>query len=102
MNVSWVVLGLKSITSSFATCISPLLSFRAKSVFIAGLVLRFQVLNQLEELLSDMKNDVSRLPAALARVPAVAQRLQMSERSILSRLAMSTQPAVPPPVGEFR
>ena len=44
------------------------------------------VLNQLEELLSDMKQDVSRLPATLARVPPVTQRLQMSERSILSRL----------------
>ena len=40
----------------------------------------FQVLNQLEELLSDMKSDVSRLPASLARIPPVAQRLQMSER----------------------
>ncbi|KAL3185737.1 hypothetical protein MRX96_028639 [Rhipicephalus microplus] len=45
------------------------------------------LLNQLEELLSDMKSDVSRLPATLARIPPVAQRLQMSERSILSRLA---------------
>ncbi|CAB4062385.1 CHD4 [Lepeophtheirus salmonis] len=45
-----------------------------------------KVLNQLEELLSDMKSDVSRLPASLARIPPVAQRLQMSERSILSRL----------------
>merc|ERR1712168_1433415 len=48
-----------------------------------------KVLNQLEELLSDMKQDVSRLPASLARIPPVAQRLQMSERSILSRLATS-------------
>jgi len=48
-----------------------------------------KVLNQLEELLSDMKSDVSRLPASLARIPPVAQRLQMSERSILSRLAAS-------------
>merc|ERR1719305_2133614 len=45
-----------------------------------------KVLNQLEELLSDMKSDVSRLPASVARIPPVAQRLQMSERSILSRL----------------
>ncbi|XP_052227577.1 chromodomain-helicase-DNA-binding protein Mi-2 homolog isoform X2 [Dreissena polymorpha] len=45
-----------------------------------------KVLNQLEELLSDMKQDVSRLPATLARVPPVSQRLQMSERSILGRL----------------
>nr|CAD7194935.1 unnamed protein product [Timema douglasi] len=49
-----------------------------------------EVLNQLEELLSDMKSDVSRLPATLARIPPVAQRLQMSERSILSRLAATT------------
>ena len=33
-----------------------------------------------------MKQDVSRLPATLARVPPVSQRLQMSERSILGRL----------------
>lgn len=37
-----------------------------------------------------MKSDVSRLPATLARIPPVAQRLQMSERSILSRLAATT------------
>ncbi|XP_072175310.1 chromodomain-helicase-DNA-binding protein 4-like isoform X2 [Diadema setosum] len=49
-----------------------------------------KVLNQLEELLSDMKSDVARLPATLSRIPPVAARLQMSERSILSRLA--TQP----------
>lgn len=51
------------------------------------------MLNQLEELLSDMKSDVSRLPATLARIPPVAQRLQMSERSILSRLAATTSSA---------
>ena len=42
------------------------------------------MLNQLEELLSDMKSDVSRLPASLARIPPVAQRLQMSERFVLN------------------
>ncbi|XP_071841131.1 chromodomain-helicase-DNA-binding protein 5-like isoform X4 [Apostichopus japonicus] len=46
-----------------------------------------KVLNQLEELLTDMKSDVARLPATLSRIPPVAARLQMSERSILSRLA---------------
>uniref|UniRef100_A0AAR2J2J7 DNA helicase n=1 Tax=Pygocentrus nattereri TaxID=42514 RepID=A0AAR2J2J7_PYGNA len=46
-----------------------------------------KVLKQLEELLSDMKADVTRLPATIARIPPVAARLQMSERSILSRLA---------------
>lgn len=56
-------------------------------VFLLVYKYLFQVLNQLEELLSDMKSDVSRLPATLARIPPVAQRLQMSERSILSRLA---------------
>lgn len=44
------------------------------------------VLNQLEELLSDMKADVTRLPNMLSRIPPVSARLQMSERSILSRL----------------
>ncbi|KAK3592589.1 hypothetical protein CHS0354_001757 [Potamilus streckersoni] len=56
-----------------------------------------KVLNQLEELLSDMKQDVSRLPATLARVPPVSQRLQMSERSILSRLVNPAQMAAPIP-----
>ncbi|XP_066991467.2 chromodomain-helicase-DNA-binding protein Mi-2 homolog isoform X1 [Anabrus simplex] len=51
----------------------------------------YNVLKELEELLSDMKTDVGRLPASLARLPPVAQRLQTSERSILSRLA--TQPS---------
>ncbi|XP_033961605.1 chromodomain-helicase-DNA-binding protein 3 isoform X2 [Pseudochaenichthys georgianus] len=60
-----------------------------------------KVLNQLEELLSDMKADVTRLPASLCRVPPIAARLQMSERSILSRLASKgtetlTHPPIPP------
>ncbi|XP_075764199.1 chromodomain-helicase-DNA-binding protein 3 isoform X2 [Pelodiscus sinensis] len=60
-----------------------------------------KVLNQLEELLSDMKADVTRLPATLSRIPPIAARLQMSERSILSRLAnkgneTQTIPAFPP------
>lgn len=50
-----------------------------------------KVLNQLEELLSDMKQDVARLPATLARVPPVTQRLQMSERNILNRLVNPNQ-----------
>ena len=49
------------------------------------------MLNQLEELLSDMKQDVARLPATLARVPPVTQRLQMSERNILNRLVNPSQ-----------
>ncbi|XP_043542852.1 chromodomain-helicase-DNA-binding protein 3 isoform X2 [Chiloscyllium plagiosum] len=60
-----------------------------------------KVLNQLEELLSDMKADVTRLPSTLSRVPPIAARLQMSERSILSRLAnkgseAANTPAFPP------
>lgn len=43
-----------------------------------------KVLNQLEELLSDMKSDASRLPAALVRIPSVSQRLQMSERGTVA------------------
>lgn len=45
-----------------------------------------KVLNQLDELLNDMKADVTRLPASVAQIPSVAMRLQMSERTILSRL----------------
>lgn len=57
-----------------------------------------KVLNQLEELLSDMKADVTRLPASLARIPPIAARLQMSERSILSRLASKGSESTAPPV----
>lgn len=53
------------------------------------------VLNQLEELLSDMKADVTRLPNMLSRIPPVSARLQMSERSILSRL--TSRGNEPPP-----
>ncbi|KAM8794249.1 chromodomain-helicase-DNA-binding protein 3 [Eudromia elegans] len=56
-----------------------------------------KVLNQLEELLSDMKADVTRLPATLSRIPPIAARLQMSERSILSRLASKGAESHPPP-----
>ena len=49
------------------------------------------VLNQLEELLSDMKQDVARLPASVARIAPVTQRLQMSERAVLSRLVNPSQ-----------
>uniref|UniRef100_A0A8C1YX93 Chromodomain helicase DNA binding protein 4a n=1 Tax=Cyprinus carpio TaxID=7962 RepID=A0A8C1YX93_CYPCA len=56
-----------------------------------------KVLKQLEELLSDMKADVTRLPATIARIPPVAVRLQMSERNILSRLAKKPQDIVSPP-----
>uniref|UniRef100_A0A8B9JB13 Chromodomain helicase DNA binding protein 5 n=1 Tax=Astyanax mexicanus TaxID=7994 RepID=A0A8B9JB13_ASTMX len=54
-----------------------------------------KVLNQLEELLSDMKADVTRLPSMLSRIPPVSARLQMSERSILSRL--TSRGNEPPP-----
>jgi len=50
-----------------------------------------KVLNQLDDLLNDMKSDVSRLPATISRIPSVASRLQMSERTILSRLAVQDQ-----------
>uniref|UniRef100_A0A4W3HFG3 Chromodomain helicase DNA binding protein 5 n=1 Tax=Callorhinchus milii TaxID=7868 RepID=A0A4W3HFG3_CALMI len=57
--------------------------------------LSVSVLNQLEELLSDMKADVTRLPNLLSRVPPVAARLHMSERSILSRLANRCPESLP-------
>ena len=53
-----------------------------------------KVLNQLEELLTDMKSDVSRLPATLANIPPVAQRLQAAEKSILSRIATNPKNSV--------
>ncbi|XP_058487338.1 chromodomain-helicase-DNA-binding protein 5 isoform X2 [Solea solea] len=59
----------------------------------------YQILNQLEELLSDMKADVTRLPNMLSRIPPVSARLQMSERSILSRL--TSRGSEPPPQQPF-
>ena len=50
-----------------------------------------KVLNQLESLLSDMKGDVARLPSSLAKMPPITNRLGMSERAILSRLATGGQ-----------
>ena len=40
-------------------------------------------MNQLEELLSDMKADVSRLPATLSQLRPVTQRLNMTERQLV-------------------
>ena len=58
-----------------------------------------KVLNQLETLLSDMKNDVTRLPTALAKVPPVTHRLNMNERAVLTRLAHGGQiPIATPPI----
>jgi hypothetical protein len=48
-----------------------------------------RVLSQLEELLNDMRQEVSRLPVSLARLPSVTQRLQMQERDILNKLTAS-------------
>jgi len=56
-----------------------------------------KVLNQLETLLSDMKNDVTRLPTALAKVPPVTHRLNMSERAVLTRLAHGGQMPITTP-----
>ncbi|CAF1342694.1 unnamed protein product [Adineta steineri] len=58
-----------------------------------------KVLTQLEELLSDMKQEINKLPATLARLPPVSQRLNMSERNILSRLqnGQSQPPSSTPP-----
>ena len=63
------------------------LNFTCGEWSVMMMFLRPPVLKQLEELLSDMKADVTRLPATIARIPPVAVRLQMSERNILSRLA---------------
>lgn len=71
------------------------------NVWLLMFVVVIVVLNQLEELLSDMKADVTRLPATLSRVPPIAARLQMSERSILSRLASKGTETHTPPVSSL-
>lgn len=45
------------------------------------------VLNQLDELINEMKLDANRLPQTLGKVQSVSQRLLLSERTILSKLA---------------
>uniref|UniRef100_A0A8R1E8I9 Helicase C-terminal domain-containing protein n=2 Tax=Caenorhabditis japonica TaxID=281687 RepID=A0A8R1E8I9_CAEJA len=58
---------------------------------------------QLDEILSDMKADVSRLPSTFTQLPSVTERLNMTERQILSRLttkdedAKSNRTPLPPP-----
>lgn len=46
-----------------------------------------------------MKQEINKLPATLARLPPVSQRLNMSERTILSRLqnGQSQQSSTTPP-----
>ncbi len=47
-----------------------------------------------------MKQEINKLPATLARLPPVSQRLNMSERNILSRLqnGQSQQSSSTPPL----
>ncbi|PAA78378.1 hypothetical protein BOX15_Mlig006386g1, partial [Macrostomum lignano] len=48
-----------------------------------------RVLSQLEDLLSDMKCEVARLPAAVARLAPAAQRLSISQTGIIGRLTQA-------------
>ncbi|CAI2355389.1 unnamed protein product [Caenorhabditis sp. 36 PRJEB53466] len=58
---------------------------------------------QLDEILTDMKSDVSRLPATFTQLTPVTERLHMTERQILSRLTTKDEDAkalrtpLPPP-----
>jgi hypothetical protein len=70
------------------------------------IICMFLVLAQLEELLNEMKGDVSRLPATLTRLPSVTERLQMTEKQILNRLTTKDPEATAglsplPPPGPF-
>ena len=50
-----------------------------------------RVLNQMEDLLNDMKQEINRIPIGLARQPAITERLKIQERDLLNRLAMQQQ-----------
>ncbi|CAF0825687.1 unnamed protein product [Brachionus calyciflorus] len=50
-----------------------------------------RVLNQLEDLLNDMKQEVNKIPIGLARMPSVTERLKIQERDLLNRLAVQQQ-----------
>ncbi|KAI6228682.1 hypothetical protein M3Y99_01199800 [Aphelenchoides fujianensis] len=72
---------------------------------LSGVVLQ-KVLGQLEDLLNDMKTEVTRLPAALSRHKPITERLEMTERMILSRLLNKDANTAPkesplPPPGPF-
>ena len=49
------------------------------------------VLNQLDELLNDMKLEANRLPQTLTKIQSVSKHLLLSERTILSKLAGQAQ-----------
>jgi len=60
---------------------------RAKEIFAEDAMAQevlFKTLDQVEDLVSDMKNEIPRLPASLVQIPTVAERLeklQLSEKS---------------------
>uniref|UniRef100_A0A914YFZ9 Helicase C-terminal domain-containing protein n=1 Tax=Panagrolaimus superbus TaxID=310955 RepID=A0A914YFZ9_9BILA len=69
-------------------------------------VVLHKVLIQLEELLTEMKGDISRFPATLTRLPSITERLQLTERQILNRLTTKDPEAAAglsplPPPGPF-
>lgn len=47
-------------------------------------------LSKMDELLLEMKNDVSRLPSELSKLPTVSAQLKMDEISIISKLAKTS------------
>ena len=49
-------------------------------------------LSKMEELLMEMKTDVSRLPSELAKMPSVSTQLKMDEISTISKLAKGVAP----------
>ena len=51
-------------------------------------------LTKMEELLMEMKSDVSRLPVELSKIPPISRQLKMDEISTLSRLANKPAAAV--------
>ena len=62
----------------------------------------YKVLDQIEALLNEMKNDVVRLPTVLARVQPVSNRLGMTERTLLERLrAQNADKSAYPPFNQM-
>lgn len=69
------------------------------SVFLTN---PYKVLDQIEALLNEMKNDVVRLPTVLARVQPVSNRLGMTERTLLERLrAQNADKSAYPPFNQM-
>ena len=63
------------------------------NVITAIMKLNLAALGRMEELVTEMKNDVNKLPAELVKLPCVTKQLNLSAYNILSKLANQKTPS---------